>query len=152
MEEGDAMLSQTAEYALRAVLFLAGHEEDGRPVPVDRISEALDLPRNYLSKILHALAKRDVLASTRGPHGGFALATPAEELPLITVIEPFDPIEERRQCLLGRSRCSDRAPCPAHARWKEVAEGVASFFRETTVADLLEEERAASMAGAARPA
>lgn len=132
------MLSQTAEYALRSVLYLAGHEDEAL-VPVDRISADLDLPRNYLSKILHALAKRGLLTSTRGPHGGFALAVPADELSLLAVIEPFDAMEERRQCLLGRSRCSDQAPCPAHARWKDVAERVGTFFRETTVEDLLAE-------------
>lgn len=146
------MLSQTAEYALRAVLFLAGHEGGGRPVPVDRISDELDLPRNYLSKILHTLAKRGVLTSTRGPHGGFALAVPADELPLLTAVEAFDALEERRQCLLGRSRCSDREPCPAHARWKDVAERVSSFFRETTVADLLAEEPVAETLGTSRTA
>lgn len=146
------MLSQTAEYALRAVLHLAGHS-DGEPVSVDRISEELDLPRNYLSKILHTLAKRGMLASTRGPHGGFVIAVPADALSLLEVIEPFDRIEERRQCLLGRSRCSDQAPCPAHARWKEVAERLAAFFRETMVADLLEEENApdAIVAGGGTP-
>ena len=41
-------------------------------------------------------------------------------------------------CLLGRATCSDRHPCPAHARWKAVAESTAVFFSRTTVAELLE--------------
>lgn len=130
------MLSQTAEYALRAVLYLADNADEG-PVPVEAVAEALDIPRNYLSKTLHALARRGVLGSSRGPGGGFRLAIPADALSLYEVVEPFDDLRERRACLLGRSECSDRNPCPAHHRWKEVADQVATFFRETTVAELI---------------
>ena len=133
------MLSQTAEHALRAVLHLADRADQG-PVPVDRIADALGIPRNYLSKTLHQLAREGILASTRGPHGGFELAVSAERLTLYRIVEPFDDLEERRTCLLGRPRCSDRDPCPAHARWKDVSDRVATFFRETTVAGLIREE------------
>lgn len=130
------MLSQTAEYALRAVLHLAQHGGE-RPVRVLEMAAELSIPRNYLSKILHQLARTGVLISLRGKAGGFQLAVPAEHLALSTVIQPFDRVEERRRCLLGRPQCSDRTACAAHTRWKEVADTVASFFRETTVADLL---------------
>lgn len=133
------ILSQTAEYALRAVLYLAEHA-DQDPVPVETIAEALSLPRNYLSKTLHLLAKRGILSSSRGPGGGFGLAVPAAELSLRSVVEPFDDLERRRQCLLGRRECSDSTACGAHHRWKEVADHVTSFFRETTVEDLIEDD------------
>ena len=129
------MLSQTAEYALRAVLHLAREGDDG-PVRVDDIAEGLDVPRNYLSKILHILARSGVLSSTRGPHGGFELAQPAGTMTLADVVEEFDSLDERRSCLLGRSTCDERNPCPAHGRWVEVSETVRSFFRETSVAEL----------------
>lgn len=140
------MLSNTAEYALRAVLYLAesGADAEGTPVRVDTVSEALDVPRNYLSKTLHLLAKRGVLTSMRGPTGGFRLAIAPDALHLHEVIEPFDPIETRRSCLLGRPKCGDEDPCAAHLRWKAVSERIAAFFRETTVADLLERPQAAA--------
>lgn len=129
------MLSQTAEYALRAVLHLAREGSEG-PVRVDDIARALDVPRNYLSKILHVLARAGLLASTRGPHGGFELASSPSELTLADVVEEFDALQERGACLLGRDRCDDRNPCPAHHRWTEVSETVLDFFRNTTVAEL----------------
>ena len=67
------MLSSTAEYALRAVLYVAQHAAGG-PVRVSEIASALKLPQNYLSKILHELTKSGILVSTRGKHGGFQLA------------------------------------------------------------------------------
>ena len=129
------MISRTAKYALRAVVHLASEGRDD-PVPVDVVAERLDVPRNYLSKTLHRLAKAGVLDSTRGPHGGFRLARPPERLTLDEVVAPFDEEGLRRQCLLGREKCSDENPCPAHDRWKRLGEETAAFFGETTVADL----------------
>lgn len=130
------MLSQTAEYAMRAVLYLAERADD-RAVRVSEMAHALHIPRNYLSKILHLLARAGVLTSARGKTGGFQLAAPADRLRLYQIIAPFDRIAERRRCLLGRPQCTDRTACAAHTRWKDVAEMVASFFRETTVAELV---------------
>lgn len=130
------MLSQTAEYALRAVLHISQYGAD-RPLRVGEIAAELQIPRNYLSKILHQLARHGVLASLRGKAGGFQLAVPPARLSISHVILPFDRVEERRRCLLGRPQCSDRTACTAHSRWKQVADTVAEFFRETTVADLL---------------
>lgn len=130
------VLSQTAEYALRTVLHLAGRPEDSGPARVGELARTLGIPQNYLSKTLHLLAREGVLASSRGKHGGFQLARPADRITLLDVVAPFDRMEQRRQCLLGRPTCSDVTPCAAHQRWRDTAEKVASFFRETTVADL----------------
>jgi Rrf2 family protein len=129
------MLSQTAEYALRAVLYLAGSPA-GCPVRVDVIGRDLGIPANYLSKTLNALVRSGVLASTRGPRGGFRLALPADRISLEKVISPFDEIGETRRCLLGRDQCSDRDACALHAKWKATADQVAAFFRTTTVAEI----------------
>lgn len=130
------MLSNTGEYALRAVIHLAEHEGEG-PVRVEDVAGALSVPRNYLSKILHVLVKRGILASLRGPKGGFHLALPATLVSLYDVVEPFDDIEARRTCLLGRQECSDTTPCAVHDRWRGVATDVALFFRETKLADVV---------------
>lgn len=129
------MLSQTAEYALRAALYLAA-DTSGRPVRVGDMAPALGIPQNYLSKILHQLARDGVLASVRGKHGGFRLAIAPDRLALFRIVAPFDRFDDRRRCLLGRPQCSDRTACAVHTRWKDVAERLVVFFRETTVADL----------------
>ena len=129
------MLSQTAEYALRAVLHLA--QRGDQRVRVSEMAARLGIPQNYLSKILYRLAHEGVLESLRGKSGGFQLAVPPARLYLSAVVTPFDHVEERRRCLLGRPQCSDHNACAAHTRWKEVGDTVAQFFRDTTVADLL---------------
>jgi DNA-binding IscR family transcriptional regulator len=60
-----------------------------------------------------------------------------DRLPLLRVVEPFDPVTGERRCLLGRPKCSDANPCPAHHQWKAVSERVAGFFRDRSVGDLL---------------
>jgi Rrf2 family transcriptional regulator, iron-sulfur cluster assembly transcription factor len=133
------VLNQTAEYALRAVIYLAQRGEN-EPVRVGDIAEDLGVPQNYLSKVLHILARDGILNSTRGPQGGFTLARAADELFLSDVISPFDPIHDR--CLLIRRRCSEHEPCVAHHSWKDVASRLRSFFRETSVATLIDSARA----------
>lgn len=102
------------------------------------LAAAVDVPRNYLGKVLHELVRGGILRSSRGKRGGFQLAVPPAELPLLRVVALFDRIQgERRRCLLGRPECSDRSPCPVHQRWKATAEQIAQFFKATTVADVL---------------
>lgn len=129
------MLSQTSQYALRTVLQLARMPEGERGAAVD-LARTVGIPGNYLSKTLHQLARAGVVTSTRGKHGGFVLAKPADRLTLAEVVAPFQEMGER-VCLLGRATCSDARPCAAHAHWKRVAEQVARFFSRTTIADLL---------------
>ena len=130
------MLSQTAEHALRAVLFLA-QRAPGESVAADAIADALGAPRNYLSKTLNALAREGIVSSMRGPTGGFRLAAAPERLTLAEVVRAFDGPPEHTVCLLGGRPCRDDHPCDAHFRWKAVAHGVWEPLRRTTVADLL---------------
>jgi len=129
------MLTQTAEYALRAVLYLAGPAE-GRMVPAEEVADALGIPESYLSKTLQTLAREGILLSTRGRTGGFQLAADPRRLTLVEVIAPFDATDGRRHCVLGRRRCGDAEPCAAHHAWKATADRIADFFRTTTVAAL----------------
>ena len=127
------LLPQTAEYAVRAVLFIARHE---RPVRVAEIATAIQVPQNYLSKTLHQLARAGVLSSTRGPSGGFRLGMAADRLTLQRIISTFAQAGGQR-CLLGNGLCGELAECAVHARWAPVRSQMSDFFGTTTVADLL---------------
>ena len=116
-------------------MYLANAER-GTPIRVDEMARELDVPRNYLSKILHALARAGLLGSTRGPKGGFQLLAKPDELRLSEVVTHFDEVGSGPGCLLKRTECSDNDPCAAHLQWKSVSMAVNGFFHETTVADL----------------
>jgi Rrf2 family protein len=127
------LLSQTSEYALRAVLYLGAH---GGPASVGEIADAVGVPQNYLSKTLHQLARAGVLVSARGASGGFRLAVPADELTLQRVVSLFAG-ERGRRCLLGHGVCGEVPECAVHVRWTPVASQLRDFFTTTTVADLV---------------
>ena len=128
-------LPQTAEYALRAVCFIAEHEGQG-PVPLPTVAAALGAPRNYLSKTLYQLGVLGVLRAERGMRGGYRLGKAPERLRLLEIVQPFLPPVENR-CVMGRVRCRDDAPCGAHVRWKQVRVVLEGFFAGLTMADLL---------------
>ena len=129
------MLSQTAEYALRAVVLLAARTP-GSTARVGELADELDIPQNYLSKTLHTLTRAGVLVSARGKGGGFALARPAGSISLFEIVDPFDRLGSKPACLMGQAECSEAHACAAHHRWKEVSSRVQGFFRKTSVADL----------------
>ncbi|HYH78727.1 MAG TPA: Rrf2 family transcriptional regulator [Longimicrobium sp.] len=132
------MLNQTSEHAIRAVLYLA-QQAPGEPVPADRIAQALGAPANYLGKTLRQLARRGLLASTRGAAGGFRLLRRPGEIALADVVEAVsDGPRPRATCLLGNRPCLAARPCAAHARWSTVQDDLWSPLRRTTLADLLE--------------
>lgn len=130
------MISQTAEHALRACLFLARHR-DGTRWSADAIAEAVGAPRNYLSKTLNQLARKGLLSSERGPRGGFRLEADPERLSVAEIVELFEAPASHPMCLLGGVPCSDRTPCEAHRVWTAVKAEGREPMRRTTLADLL---------------
>jgi len=130
------VLSRTAEYALRALLVLA-QQELGKPLPTDVIAVMTGTPANYLGKTLYALMKAGILRSTRGPSGGFALATDPAALTIAQIVDVFSEPSRAPRCLLGTGLCDSSRPCDAHHNWKRVTTAAREPLRTTTIADLL---------------
>jgi Rrf2 family protein len=138
MRKEPTMLSQTSEHAIRALLFLA-QQAPGESIPADRVAQALGAPGNYLGKTLQLLARRGLLASTRGPAGGFRLLRAPDEVALAEVVAAVsDGPRPRAVCMLGNRPCRAAAPCAAHARWTAVQEDLWAPLHRTTLADLLD--------------
>jgi Rrf2 family protein len=128
------ILSQTTEYALRAMLFIAAKHP--MPVRASELAAALGLPRNYLGKTLGRLVQARVLSSARGTTGGFRLGRDAAAITLHDVLQPFSPNEPRR-CLLGIGACGHNPHCAVHHHWLPAATVIDRFFTSTTIADLV---------------
>jgi Rrf2 family iron-sulfur cluster assembly transcriptional regulator len=134
-------LTRTAEHALRAVLFLSRAGRQG-PVSADQVASALGTPPNYTAKTLERLARRGLLRSRRGPHGGFELGVDPAEVSLATLTDVIDDAPPRTAvCLLGDRTCDAARPCAAHRRWLEVQARARALMEQTTVADLLGESQ-----------
>lgn len=133
------MWSQTCEYALRAVTYIAQHADEN-PVLAKDIAAEMNIPHQYLQKVLRELVRNRVLSSTRGIGGGFQLIRGAEEVRLAQVIEPFDSSMKLETCPFGNPLCGQANPCPVHERWGVVVDSYKSFLETTTLADLVEKE------------
>ena len=139
------MLTRTAEYALRAVIHLAQHEDEW-PIPGNQIAERADIPAKYLSKVLGDLVRVGVLTSLRGKRGGFGMVRSPKKTRLIDILSPFEQFEIRR-CPFGNSECSDEKPCLAHNQWKKVVATEHDFFRKTSIHDVSIRRRTAEKKG-----
>jgi len=129
------IISQTSRYALRALVFMLQMKDEER-VKVKEVSDAMQVPQNYLSKIFHTLSRAGVLKSSPGKKGGFQLAVPADMLLLTDIVSPFESPDFPVTCILGKPVCSDDNPCSAHKKWKDSAMKIKSFFDTTTLQEV----------------
>lgn len=137
------MLSTTAEYALRAMVQLARHGEEGETMLGRDLAELSRVPRNYLSKILLTLKKAGLVSASRGAGGGYGLRKPSELILLVDIVELFDHERAHPRCLLDFDReCADHLACSAHEKWKEVRTAYTEFIRTTTLAEIATESEA----------
>lgn len=127
------MISQTAEYALRAIVYLAGQSE---PRTTQQIAEVTRVPVGYLAKVLQGLARCGLVHSQRGLHGGFTLRKSPQRLTVWEVVEAADPIQRIRSCPLGLKSHGVNL-CPMHRRLDDAMASVEKAFRNSTVAELL---------------
>lgn len=130
------MFSQTAEYALRAIAFLG--EQFPRASTTGQIAEATCVPPAYLSKVLQALSRAEIVRSQRGIGGGMALAIEPTELTVLDVIDAVDPIRRIHECPLGLAAHGVRL-CPLHTKLDDAMALVEEAFRDTTLAEMLDE-------------
>lgn len=126
------MFSQTIEYALRAMTYLA--ERDQESASSEVISSAMRVPKPYLSKVMRDLVEAGLVASTRGKNGGFTLARSASAITVFDVVDAVDPIRRIRSCPLGRP--DHTSLCPLHQHLDDALEHVECSLRSTTLAQL----------------
>ncbi|RMF85714.1 MAG: Rrf2 family transcriptional regulator [Planctomycetota bacterium] len=127
------MISQTTEYALRAVVLLA--RDQSRAMTVDQIAADTKVPSGYLAKVMQSLGRSGLVRSQRGVGGGFTLARPAEELTLLDVVNAVDPVLRITKCPLEISGHDSRL-CGLHARLDEAIAGIERCLGSCTIASL----------------
>jgi len=105
-------LSQTAEYALRAAVWLAQHQ--GEPQTTQQIADGTKVSVSYLPKVLKPLARAGILTSQRGVNGGYSLDRKSADVSVLDVVACVDTVQRIRRCPLGISGHAD-ALCALHA-------------------------------------
>lgn len=126
------MLSQTTEYALRAVVALAGAGE--QPLTTAEIAARTRVPPSYLSKVLQTLGQAGLITASRGRHGGYRLGRPAGVICMLEVVNAVEPLARIRECPLGRP--DHTTLCPLHRRIDDAAAATERQLAATTLEDL----------------
>lgn len=134
------MLSNTAKYAIRAVLYVAMNGNEGEKIGIKKISSDLKIPSPFLGKIMQSLAKHKLLSSTKGPHGGFGLGKKADSITLMDIVEVVDGNDNFYDCIIGLESCKvEEKHCPIHSRYAEIRAQLREFFENKTIATLVQE-------------
>ena len=134
------MISTTSEYALRALVQLAQQPKNGMLGGKD-LATRLDIPSNYLSKVMSTLRIAGIVDATRGQGGGYRLVRPSNKIPLVDVVELFEGVYTRPHCFLGENHvCSDEHPCAAHEYFRGVRTAYIRFLERTTIAALAKKD------------
>jgi Rrf2 family iron-sulfur cluster assembly transcriptional regulator len=143
-------LTSKGRYAVTAMLDLALHAEQG-PVTLAGISERQGISLSYLEKLFTRLRKQGLVASTRGPGGGYTLSRAAHDIAVADVVTAVDETVDATRCG-GRGDCQGGKRCLTHDLWTELSEQIYGFLSGITLGKLVDQgaEREAARKDAAR--
>jgi Rrf2 family protein len=132
--------SRQCEYALQAVMYLA-LKEQREMTSIRELTKKLDIPYHFLGKILQDLVAKGLLASQKGPTGGFALGMPAEDITLFHIVEAIDGVDFTNKCVLGFPECSGSNPCAVHDQWGILRDRIYQMLVNKNIAQMAKEMR-----------
>jgi Rrf2 family protein len=148
--------SSKAEYGVRLMVELGRQEGDG-PTSLKAIAEAEDLPLSYLEHVVASLKRAGLVASSRGAHGGYRLARPAEDIAMDEVVLALEGSIAPMECFTaappGKVACSHHgdaaSTCSTKLLWMRVQMGMVQAMQSTTLAELVEFSRCGDPVAAA---
>ena len=134
-------ITSKGRYALRVMLDLAQHPDDGF-VSLKTAAERQDISLKYLEMVISHLKKANLVESTRGKEGGYRLTRMPQEY---SVLEILSCIEDRLApvaCIQdGEVQCDQAAACMTIPMWKELDELTNRYLASVTLQDLLTGEK-----------
>ncbi len=128
-------ISRKIDYGLRAMIYLASISHEAI-VPFREIARQMMVPEDFLAKILKTLVDEGLVKSTRGPHGGYALAKPASDISFLDVIEAVEGPIAINVCLDGDDPCGKAEACTMVGVWRLGQEKMLEVYREKKLVDL----------------
>ena len=133
-------LTRAADYGVRVMVHLANISPKERAL-LPALAEATNAPESFLSKVLQALTRAELISSRRGKAGGFAILPQGRTASMFRVIEAIDGPLCLNVCLSGERGCERRSWCPAHPVWARAQQAMVSVLKDVTVAELAAQAR-----------
>lgn len=132
-------ITRQADYAVRAVLFVAQLEE-GERVATSIIATEEDIPLPFLAKIVSQLSVKNILDAMRGASGGVRLSRPATDISLLEVIEAIDGEISLNRCVVSDTACPSTGDCPVHEVWSDAQRELVHRLQNTKFDQLVERQ------------
>lgn len=129
-------LTTKGRYAVTAMLDLALHEDFG-PVSLTDISRRQGISLSYLEQLFLRLRKDGLIASARGPGGGYRLQLPCADISVADVIRAVDEQVDATRCG-GNKNCQADERCLTHDLWEDLSLHITSFLNDISLSDLVE--------------
>jgi Rrf2 family transcriptional regulator, nitric oxide-sensitive transcriptional repressor len=130
------VFSQTTEYAMRAMAWLALSPDTLVPTAV--LAERTKVPPHYLAKVLQQLAGAELIKGRRGVRGGYKLSRSAREITLLDVVRSVAEVHRITTCPLGLANHGSNL-CPLHTQVDLAAKAVIDIYGCTTLQSFLDE-------------
>lgn len=127
-------LSNTSEYALRILCFMARDED--RLYPARYLIDTLHISDKYLRRLMTDLTKSGFVTSIQGREGGYSFARKPDTIYLADVVNSVEGMQKYCGCVLGFNQCSDENPCVMHSVWAPIREKFENVFTNNTIKDL----------------
>lgn len=128
-------LTRAADYAVRVMIHLATVDPDIR-VFLPELAEVTAAPESFLSKVLQALSRAELISSRRGKRGGFAILPRGRAATMREVIEAIDGPICLNVCLNGGRECERKTWCPAHPVWARAQRAMIDVLMSVTVSSM----------------
>mgnify|MGYP001176860049 CR=1 FL=1 len=136
-------LGDGVEASIHCMTMIAGLDK-GRALPASALAEYHGLSPSYLIKHLQQLAAADVLESVTGPHGGYRLAKPAEDITLLDIVLAVEGRQPAFRCAEIRQRgpgalepASYVKPCGINVAMLKAERAYRAVLGETTLASVV---------------
>jgi Rrf2 family protein len=126
-------LSRVADYGVRAVMYLSLAPRG--LCRTQDVSEAMQVPKAYLSKVLQELGKRDIVRLKPGVNGGVCLIPDPANLTLLEVVEAMEGHLAFTRCSYAPGECSFSTACPVHQFWMDLQRLVVERLGSVTFAE-----------------
>lgn len=128
-------LTTKGRFAVTAMVDLAMRGGNG-PVTLASISERQKISLSYLEQLFGKLRKHDVVASVRGPGGGYCLSRPANKISISDIIVAVDESLDASQCG-GLGNCNDDKQCITHDLWMGLNSTISSYLNNVSLHQLV---------------
>lgn len=112
--------------------------QGGGPIQIKLISEKQDISSKYLEQLIAMLKSAGLVRSVRGPHGGYVLARPAEQITLLEIIKALEGSLDVVDCIDENPNiCSKVADCVTRQVWIQIHDTLESILKNQTLGDLV---------------